>query len=189
MPGPSAEAAAMAPASPRAQALGAFYRAHAPTVQRAVARHVNASRPTLEDACQNAWAKLLRRDDIALDCGGVSWLITVAIREGWHLSRHDREGSLRAAGAGPAGEDRVSELQDLAPGPDELAVARAEHAQRVADLHLLKARERRDLFLHALGYGYEEIALRTDSTYTAVNRRLSEGRAHLRRLAGERAQA
>lgn len=56
---------------------------------------------------------------------------------------------------------------------------------RVRALRALKPRERRELYLHALGYSYREIAARTASTYIAVNRRISEGRAHLRRLAHE----
>ena len=44
----------------------------------------------------------------------------------------------------------------------------------------LKAREQRDLLLLAGGYRYQEIAHLADSTYTAVNRRIAEGRTHLR---------
>jgi hypothetical protein len=38
----------------------------------------------------------------------------------------------------------------------------------VADLRTLKARERRELQLHALGYRYSEIAELTGSSYTNV---------------------
>jgi DNA-directed RNA polymerase specialized sigma24 family protein len=47
---------------------------------------------------------------------------------------------------------------------------------------MLKPRERRDPYLHALGYRYNEIAESTGSSYTAINRRLTEGRARLRAL-------
>jgi RNA polymerase sigma-70 factor, ECF subfamily len=47
----------------------------------------------------------------------------------------------------------------------------------------VKPREREALYLKALGYSYQEIARLTDSTYTAVDRRITEGRAVLR---GER---
>jgi hypothetical protein len=43
-----------------------------------------------------------------------------------------------------------------APSTDEQAIARVEHAQRVAALRTLK-RERRDLYLLALGYRYNQI--------------------------------
>jgi DNA-directed RNA polymerase specialized sigma24 family protein len=44
----------------------------------------------------------------------------------------------------------------------------------------LTAAERRALLLKAGGYSYHEIAALTASTYTAVNRRLTEGRNRLR---------
>ena len=37
------------------------------------------------------------------------------------------------------------------------------------------------LYLKGIGYSYREIAQLTNSTYTAVNRRITEGRAALRR--------
>jgi len=42
--------------------------------------------------------------------------------------------------------------------PAEQAVARERHRQRIAVLAQLKERERRELFLHAAGYRYREIA-------------------------------
>jgi DNA-directed RNA polymerase specialized sigma24 family protein len=162
--------------SARAEQIAAFYARHADRLQRIVAAHVNAPAHTIEDACQNAWAILMRRDDITLDDRGGRWLTIVAIHEGWRLvsGTHDV----------PMG-DELPEPAGAAPSADEQAIARIEHAQRVADLRTLKARERRDLYLQALGYRYKEIADLTASSYTAVNRRLAEGRAHLRRLARE----
>ncbi len=72
-------------------------------------------------------------------------------------------------------------------GVEELAAAHLEHAERVGDLAVLKPAERTALYLQALGYRYREIAALTDASYTAVNRRLTEGRARLRRTARERA--
>jgi DNA-directed RNA polymerase specialized sigma24 family protein len=60
--------------------------------------------------------------------------------------------------------------------------------ERAQAFRQLKPREREALFLKALGYSYNEIARLTDSTYTAVNRRLTEGRARLRRLARDRGE-
>ena len=54
--------------------------------------------------------------------------------------------------------------------------------QQVAAFRQLKSREREALYLKGLGYSYREIARLTDSTYTAVNRRITEGRAALRRI-------
>jgi DNA-directed RNA polymerase specialized sigma24 family protein len=65
--------------------------------------------------------------------------------DGSHAHRRDTEGELPE----PAAAE---------PSTDEQAIARIDHAQRVADLRTLKARERRDLYLQALGYRYKEIA-------------------------------
>jgi DNA-directed RNA polymerase specialized sigma24 family protein len=68
----------------------------------------------------------------------------------------------------------------LAADPLDRVIAREEHVRRVASFAGLKSRERRDLFLLAGGFRYVEIATLTGSTYSAVNRRLAEGRARLR---------
>ena len=83
----------------------------------------------------------------------------------------------------------LSEPASAEPPLNQQVLARVEHTQRVADLRALKPRERRDLYLHALGYRYNEIAQATGSSYTAVDRRLKEGRAQLRRLAREREES
>jgi DNA-directed RNA polymerase specialized sigma24 family protein len=165
----------------RAQ-VAAFYAAHAEGLRRIVTRHARANEPTIEDACQHAWASLLDRDDVELGRRGLAWLATVAIRETWRLASTHREipmGTMHHE-AGCAGE--LPELPTAEPEPDERAIDRSAHAERVADLRALKCRERRELFLQAVGYRYEEIAAITGSTYTAVNRRIAEGRAELRRL-------
>lgn len=71
-----------------------------------------------------------------------------------------------------------------AEDPADRVLDAEQHRARVAHFSQLKAAERRALFLQAGGYRYHEIADLTGSTYTAVNRRLSEGRAHLRQLRG-----
>jgi RNA polymerase sigma factor (sigma-70 family) len=164
--------------------IAAFYDQHAEHLQRVVRAKVDGPEQTIEDACQNAWAILLRRDDVALKDSAAAWLATVAIREGWRLTR-TADVPIGAMRADSHDEGELPERAAAAPGTDEQALARVEHSQRVAALRTLKTRERRDLYLLALGYRYREIAELTDSTYTAVNRRLSEGRAQLRRLARE----
>ena len=51
-----------------------------------------------------------------------------------------------------------------------------------ATLARLKPAERQALGLQACGYDYREIAAITGATRTAVNRRITEGRARARRL-------
>ncbi|MGH2714670.1 MAG: RNA polymerase sigma factor [Thermoleophilaceae bacterium] len=169
----------------RAQEIAAFYARYASRLQRIVSTKVNAPTQTIEDACQNAWATLLRREDVTLDERGAAWLTTVAIHEGWRLMRRGEV----PAGAMRSGMPQVGELPEPAadePAADAQALARIEHAERVADLRTLKESERRALYLKALGYSYNEICDLTAASYTAVNRRLSEGRARLRMLERER---
>lgn len=173
--------------SRRAEQIAAFYAQHADRVRRKVAARVKGTaEQIIEDGCQHAWAMLLRRDDITLDERGAAWLATVAIREGWRLASTAREVPMGAFRDHSYEDLEMGEPPSPDPGCDEQAIERTEHDRRVADLATLKARERRDLYLLALGYSYSEIAELTDSTYTAVNRRLNEGRAQLRRLARER---
>lgn len=179
----------MVPASTRPEQVAAFYASHANRLQRRVAAKVRAPHHTIEDACQTAWATLLRRPDISLDAAGFRWLTTAAIHEGWRLTSTSKETPIGSFQGDPRGHDDSDEPEPadmLTPDPAEQALARVEHAQRLSDLRTLKRRERRDLYLKALGYRYSEIADATGSSYTAVNRRLSEGRARLRQLASER---
>jgi DNA-directed RNA polymerase specialized sigma24 family protein len=169
----------------RSRELAAFFATQSVRLRRIVSSQLRADHQTIEDACQHAWAALARCDHVTLDGRGVAWLARVAIREGWRLTaarRHEVPSDVLVDGG--SGADDVRET--LGAGSDDTALARIEHCDRVRDLGALKGRERRELFLQALGYGYEEIAALTGSSYTAVNRRLSEGRAQLRRLGRER---
>jgi RNA polymerase sigma factor (sigma-70 family) len=158
----------------RPNMIAAFYAEHGRTVRRLVTRRVHhVSAPVVEDACQNAWLALLRHQDVELGSGTVGWLTTVATREAWRLSSR-RDLVVDA--------EQLAEFADAGCYPLERSIAREQHEQRVADLQRLLPRERRELYLQALGHSYGEIATLTNSTLTAVNRRLSEGRAKLRRL-------
>jgi RNA polymerase sigma factor (sigma-70 family) len=165
----------------RRDALTSFFIRHENSLRGAVYKYSRAGRLGLDDACAIAWLKLVGRPDITLDERGFAWLVTVAIREAWRLRRDEHEWP---AGVFLPESDRDDEMHEPigpASDPADLLLARELHRERVARLRRLKPRERRDLILHAGGFGYSEIAQLTDSTYTAVNRRLSEGRAQLRR--------
>src|SRR3954468_23358047 len=76
----------------RDEQIAAFYRDHAERLERAVRRRVDrVGDEVIEDACQIAWAALLRRPDIPLDAHGLSWLSTVAVHEAWRLGSITRE--------------------------------------------------------------------------------------------------
>jgi DNA-directed RNA polymerase specialized sigma24 family protein len=163
----------------RREQVGAFYAREASRLRRIVATRVRADAHTIDDACAHAWERLSADPGIVLDRTGLAWLAKVAIREGWRLSAISRREFPGTACATSAEEDEQRET--ARPGFEDDAVERAEHHDRLKVFQTLKCRERRDLFLQALGYRYDEIAAMTGSSYTSVNRRLAEGRAQLRR--------
>ena len=122
----------------RAEQIAAFYARHADRLHRIVARNVNASEQTIEDACQNAWAILLRCDDITLDDRAAAWLATVAIREGWRLTRGERDVPMGAMLPGVPEPGELPEPEAPESTADAQAIARIEHAERVADLRTLR---------------------------------------------------
>jgi DNA-directed RNA polymerase specialized sigma24 family protein len=170
----------------RRQALASFFAANERYLRRSVYRHALADHARIEDACAFAWLKLVSRPDITLDRQGFAWLATVAIHEAWRLPRDEREWP--AGGFLPESDrdDEVNEPAGPVSDPADLALARKLHRDRLARFACLKPRERRDLILLAGGYGYSEIAQLTGSTYTAVNRRITEGRARLRPVGASR---
>jgi DNA-directed RNA polymerase specialized sigma24 family protein len=176
----------VAQSAARREQVGAFYARHADRLRRIVARRVRANEHTIEDACHHAWSALARFDDVTLDGRGLAWLAKAAIREGWRLSAVSRRELVLGGAEASASDIGLLERGRAHSGADEEALGRIEHCERVADLRTLKSRERRELFLQAIGYRYGEIAALTGSSYTAVNRRLAEGRAQLRRLERER---
>jgi RNA polymerase sigma factor (sigma-70 family) len=170
----------------RAEQIAAFYARHADRLRRVVAVNVHAPEQTIEDACQNAWAILLRHPKVTLEHGGFAWLATVASRDAWRLASRARELPVGAYLPGETEPGILPEPPGDTTDPADRAVAREQHAQRVNDFARLKPREREALYLKALGHSYQEIAALTNASYTAVNRRISEGRARLRQLARER---
>lgn len=165
----------------QASQLATFYAEHHRGVARAVA-HV-ASRfgdALIADACAIAWLTLVRRNDIRLDRAGVNWMITVAIHEAWRLAKLAHR-EMPVGGFLPAAEPgELAEPGGLATDPLDRVIEIEDHVARLERFGHPKPRERRELLLHAAGYRYAEIAALTGSTYTAVNRRLTEGRRRLR---------
>jgi DNA-directed RNA polymerase specialized sigma24 family protein len=165
----------------RREALGAFYAEHHRELAGRVQRRARgAGAAAVADACAYAWLQLARRADVRLDRGGLAWLALVASQEAWRLSAPGRE---RPAGLFLAEIDHERELPEPAgPAADPLerVIEREHHHARVDRFAHLAAVERRALLLQAGGYSYHEIAAMTASSYTAVNRRLTEGRNRLR---------
>jgi DNA-directed RNA polymerase specialized sigma24 family protein len=183
----------MSPQLDREHAIAEFFNAHAHRLHNAVAGHTHGvCNATIEDACQLAWTTRVRRDDVTLDEHGLCWLIPVALREPYRLARGQRT-EAPAGGFLPFTREtepgELSEPAGAARDVDDQVAARIQLAERREDLRQLKPRARHALYLKGLGYSYAEIMALTGASYTAVNRRLAEGRAELRRLARERAQS
>jgi len=168
----------------RRDAVARFYTEHADLLRNLVARRVHTTAATIEDACQNAWAILLAHPEIDLDHRGLRWLTTVAIREAWQHARSTIDLHILPPDLDlePDDLDELSESAGPASDPVDIVVARDQHQQRVEAFTALKPREREALWLHAMGHSYQEIAALTGSTYTATNRRITEGRVRLRQL-------
>ena len=168
-----------------------LYRRHHRHLLRAVARAVNAPPELIEDACQTAWAALLRCT--VEPATAFAWLRVVAIHEAFKQSARTR--SERPAGAfltPCAGELERGEHPEPAADTRDVAdqvAERIQHAQRRQDLATIKPHDRQALYLKGLGYRYREIMQITGASYTAVNRRITEGRRALRKLEHERENA
>jgi RNA polymerase sigma factor (sigma-70 family) len=152
-----------------------LYARHHHGLQCAVRRSVaGASDELVEDACQNAWAIMLRAqpDRAAL----FGWLYVVATREAIRLLQRER---------------RYTHLEDLAsidgaweallPHSSSLEEA-LEAREALRALAGLPDRQRRDFVLFIAGFRYTEIAAITGGrTYTNVNKHLSRARTRIRR--------
>jgi RNA polymerase sigma factor (sigma-70 family) len=142
----------------RCAEIAAFYTQNQRRLRSAVRRDSGAAAEVVEDACQTAWAMLLRREDISLDSHGFAWLCQVARTTGLRQAtgRDTPAGALLPTEGGTPGEP--SEPAGERGDPLELALAH-EHSRGLRErLLALRERERRYLALHAAGLSYREIA-------------------------------
>src|SRR3954470_22081493 len=126
----------------RDEQIAAFYRDHAERLTRGVRRRVDrVGDEVIQDACQIAWATLLRRPDIPLDAHGLSWLATVAVHEAWRLGSITREqpaGTLTTP-TDPGAEGELPEAcRPDRRGPDEQALDGIEQDARLQAMRALK---------------------------------------------------
>jgi len=154
----------------RSRQLAALYTEHHATLERHIAHRVNAPRALIEDACQTAWTQLAARHDIAIATDHArGWLYTVALHEAWAQAGDRQLTDPLPHWLGQADDDVPAE-----------ALARITDLEHLTKLAALKPAEREALILQAAGHSYQQIAQATGATYTAVNRRIREGRARLR---------
>jgi DNA-directed RNA polymerase specialized sigma24 family protein len=156
-----------------------FYSQKATELQRAVTRRLRAPQATIEDACQTAWAILLRRPDIPLDHHGFGWLHRVALTTGYRATRPREQ---------PAGgflpEPGPGELPEPAALTEDIADRVTNRLDHQAQLQALTSRQRRYLLLQATGLTYREMAALTGDSYRTVERQLTRAREHLQQHGG-----
>ena len=151
-----------------------LYRTLHRDLERAVERHINASRELIQDACQTAWANLLRSQP---ERGTVfGWLYVVAIHEAYRLCAIERRARhLERLNIDEHDwQELIADRHNLDDAHEALEALRAVAA--------LPERRRADFALKVAGYSYEEIRARTPGrTYTNVNKSLVKARARIRR--------
>jgi DNA-directed RNA polymerase specialized sigma24 family protein len=149
-----------------------LYRRHHRDLHRAVADAVDAPRELIEDACQTAWAILLRVQPDRTSIFG--WLCVVATREAVRLCERDRRHlhleTMLPVGSWDAVIADARSIHDILEAREALEI-----------LASLPDRQRADLTLLVAGFSYVEIAeLTSGRTYTNVNKHLAKARARVR---------
>jgi DNA-directed RNA polymerase specialized sigma24 family protein len=137
------------------------------------ARRSCRTRELIEDACQNAWAIMVRtQPEPGSEFG---WLYVVATREALRLCRKERRQLHLEALLRPRARDVAATDAFLI---DDVLDARA----ALAGLTSLPERQRTDLALLVAGFSYTEIAQLTGGrTYINVSKSLAKARARVRR--------
>jgi DNA-directed RNA polymerase specialized sigma24 family protein len=112
--------------------------------------------------------------------------LAVAVHEAFEHHRRERvetpAGSFRTPYADCAAPDELREPVADSRDITYQVADRMLQARRLSDLRMIKPQDRQALYLKALGFRYHEIAALLSITYTAVNRRITEGRRRLRQL-------
>jgi DNA-binding CsgD family transcriptional regulator len=153
-----------------------LYRTLGPRLEGIVRAQVSAPAEVVEDACHHAWTNFINHSETVERDTALAWLVKTAVRQAWKLnSRERREASLEAAA------EPVSQL----PGPDE----RIELRERLEELGTLSERQRRLVWLRAVGLSHVEMAAYTGDTVRTVRRQILRATDRMRELHAERAQA
>ena len=151
--------------------LGELYRSLAKSLERIVRSRVQAPEPVIEEACQFAWSRLVYHRARVHEQTAMAWLVTTAIHEAFKLlHRSRRDVSLELA------LEQGREPMSCVPGPSEVVEMRA----RLDELGALRQRQRRVMWLRAVGFNYEEIARHENCTTRTIERQLERARRALK---------
>ena len=135
-----------------------------------------APAPVVEDACQFAWDQLVHHQARIRRESAFAWLAMTAIREARRLVDHEQRFMSLDAVLELAGDAAVL---GESPAADELT----ERRERIRAVSRLPERQRRLVWLHAVGLNYVEMATQTGSTMRTVERQLTRARRTLREAA------
>ncbi|HET9074774.1 MAG TPA: sigma-70 family RNA polymerase sigma factor, partial [Solirubrobacteraceae bacterium] len=149
--------------------ISRLYPEVAPQLRRVLGSHLRAPDWVLDDACQVAWEALIVRRESIDRSRLLSWLATTARREALAI--------MRRAGTDLAVEDGA--LDGLAADRGDPQQA-AEFWERMGRIRRLSRRQQRIVWMHGMGFAYEEIAGATGESLRAVERQLSGARRRLR---------
>jgi RNA polymerase sigma factor (sigma-70 family) len=155
--------------------VGELYRALATRLEHIVRRDIQAPEAVIEDACQIAWSGLLRHCGRVRREAALAWLARTAEREAVRLARREhRELSLDATLERSG--DAILEHWPAGLALEELAEKRA----RLEAISELPGRQQRLVWLHGLGFSYDEIAAHTGDSFRTVERQLLRAKGRLR---------
>jgi RNA polymerase sigma factor (sigma-70 family) len=166
-----ADRAAQTPRTP--DAFADLYAERAAQVRQIVRSSIRAPDAVIDDACQVAWSRLLRRWGSVRVEAALPWLVKTASRAALRsMQRTARELSLDQLC--DAGHDPTPAAA-LPPAPDEIAQLRA----RLDEVRELPERQQRLVWLQALGLTYVEMADYTQDTTRTVERQLMRAKRSL----------
>ncbi|MHB8659032.1 MAG: RNA polymerase sigma factor [Solirubrobacteraceae bacterium] len=151
--------------------LATLYPVLAGRLQVIVRRRTRVPEAMIEDACQVAWLRLLRQGGGVRPESALGWLTTTASREAVRQARRQRT-EIPLDG----------ELVDLAPARRAPVLTPQEwldHHERLRALRDLNLRQRRMMWMQAVGCSYAEIALACKCTERTVERQLRYARRKL----------
>lgn len=162
-----------------AEEVETLYRRLGPALERLVARNISAPPTLIEDACQVAWGTLLARREQVAPGRELGWLLTTASREALGQLRAAR----RELAVDPQAPQQTTVTATVMPLtiPDPLHVVT--QRERLAEIRSLPLRQQRMVWLHGLGYDYEEISDETGDSRRTVERQLLRAKRQL--AAGE----
>jgi RNA polymerase sigma factor (sigma-70 family) len=156
-----------------------LYEALAVRLEHIVRAEVHAPREVIEDACHHAWTKLINHSEKVEREKALTWLVRTAVRQAWRLNRREhRELSLEASSE--------NQVERLIVSPRAGPLEHLEARERLAELEQLPERQRRLVWLRAVGLSYVEMAAFTGDTERTVERQILRATDRFRQRNAER---